>query len=45
VAVGKIFSKVLGSVFKRTAEGAVNGFLFYRIGIATISMLRPIRIK
>lgn len=45
VSVGKIFSKALGSVFKRTAEGAVNGFLFYRIGIATISMLRPIRIK
>ena len=44
-SVGKIFSKVLGAVFKRTAEGAVNGFLFYRIGIATISMLRPIRIK
>lgn len=44
-SVGKIFSKVLGSVFKRIAEGAVNGFLFYRIGIATISMLRPIRIK
>lgn len=44
-SVGKIFSKVLGAVFKRTAEGAVNGFLFYRIGRATISMLRPIRIK
>jgi hypothetical protein len=44
-SVGKIFSKVLGAVFKRTAEGAVNGFLFYRIGIATISMLRPIRSK
>jgi len=45
VSVGKIFSKVLGSVFKRIAEGAVNGFLFYRIGKTTILMLRPIRIK
>ena len=44
-SAGKLFSKVLGGGLQRAAEGAVNGFLFYRIGIATISMLRPIRIK
>lgn len=44
-SAGKLFSKVLGGGLQRAAEGAVNGFLFYRIGIATISMLRPIRSK
>jgi hypothetical protein len=42
---GELFSKGAAVVLKRTAEGAINGFFFYRIGIATISMLRPIRIK
>lgn len=42
---GELFSKGAAVVLKRAAEGAINGFLFYRIGIATISMLRPIRIK
>ena len=42
---GELFSKGAAVVLKRAAEGAINGFIFYRIGIATISMLRPIRIK
>ena len=42
---GELFSKGAAVVLKRAAEGAINGFLFYRIGIATISMLRPIRSK
>jgi hypothetical protein len=42
---GELFSKGAAVVLKRTAEVEINGFFFYRIGIATISMLRPIRIK
>ena len=45
VSFGELFSKGAAVVLKRATEGAINGFLFYRIGIATISMLRPIRIK
>lgn len=44
-SAGEIFSKLLSGAFKRAAEGAVNGVIFYRLGLATISMLRPIRIK
>ena len=44
-SAGEIFSKLLSGVFNRAAEGAVNGVIFYRLGLATISMLRPIRIK
>ena len=44
-SAGEIFSKLLSGVFNRAAEGAVNGVIFYRLGLATISMLRPIRIN
>jgi|GEM_PF-2904731 len=44
-SAGEIFSKLLSGVFNRAAEGAVNGVIFYRLGLATISMLRPIKLK
>jgi uncharacterized membrane protein YcjF (UPF0283 family) len=41
----KLFAKASLGVLSRTAEGAANMALFYRLGTATILKLRPIRLK
>lgn len=41
----EIFAKVTLGVLKRTAEGTINLAMFYRLGAATMVMLRPIRVK
>jgi len=41
----EVFARITMGLLKRTAEGAVNMALFFRLGTATISSLRPIAIS
>ncbi len=40
--IGQVGSKIAGALAPKVAEGTANGILLWRLGIATIRLLRPV---